>query len=338
VGSVAAPEISPREVGIVPSPADDDWREVSRELRQRAPFDDAVRALALCAPWTAPQRRSPALERSCYHRRAAAMKAPIIRTKFAPKRGELEISYRPWGSPRFGSLPVVAVHGDWMTSASWTLLASELTECWVLAPDLRGRGKTRGPDHGYTIAELAADLAVFLDLMELPRAHLVGHGLGAAVVTELALDAPRCAVSLSLISPPNVDGTAAGLLDPEAPKAYKDSPRAFADALDELAPNAPRDMLWVGLIESGHKQRLSAAEANLAALASWRPGDALAKLDMPRAVFVGERDPCPGALAAANRAAKALGCSCETLADSAHYPHLEQPQALAERMRKVFGL
>ena len=265
------------------------------------------------------------------------MKAPIIRTKFAPARDELEISYRPWGSPRFGGLPVVAVHGDWMTSSSWTLLAAELTDQWMLAPDLRGRGKTRAPDHGYTVPELAADLLVFLEVMELERVHLVGHALGAAVVAQLALDHPERALSLSLIAPPNVEGTAAGLLDPEAAKTYKASSREFANALGALAPKAPRDMLWVGLIEDGHKQRLSAAEANLAALAAWSPGAALSALSVPRTVLCGADDPPPGARAAATGAAAALGCDCHVLEGSAHCPQLEQPEALAERLRQVFG-
>ena len=264
------------------------------------------------------------------------MPAPIIRTKFAPAQGELETSYRPWGAAKFGGLPVVPVHGDWTTSASWTLLAGELTERWLLAPDLRGRGKTRGPDHGYTVPELADDLRSFLDVMELPRVHLVGHGLGAAICAEFALRAPERAATLTFIAPPFVDGTPPERADPSLPKAYKASSRTFAQAFGELAPKAPRDMLWAGLIEAGYKQRASAAEANLAALASWAPGDALAALSMPRRVVDGQHDPVAGGEVAA-RAAAALKCERVTIPEIGHYPQLESPAALADIIRSVIA-
>lgn len=263
------------------------------------------------------------------------MKAPIIRTKFAPARGELEISYRPWGAAKFGGLPVVPVHGDWTTSASWTRLAGELTERWLLAPDLRGRGKTRGPDHGYSVAELASDLSVFLDAVELERVHLVGHGLGAAVCAELALRDAKRVATVTLIAPPPVDGTPADAMDESLPETYKSSSRSFAHALGELAPKAPRDMLWAGLIEDGYKQRLSAAQANIEALRAWAPGDTLRGLSMPRRVVVGALDPRAGATA--TRAAAALGCDCVKIPDAGHYPQLEDPEALAEAVRAVIA-
>ena len=268
-------------------------------------------------------------------RTAQLMKAPIIRTKFAPARGDLEVSYRPWGAAKFGGLPVVPVHGDWTTSASWTRLAGELTERWLLAPDLRGRGKTRGPDHGYSVGELATDLVTFLDAVELERVHLLGHGLGAAVCAQLALREPKRVATLTMVAPPQVDGTPAEAVDETLPETYKASSRTFAQALGELAPKAPRDMLWAGLIEDGYKQRLSAATANIAALRAWAPGEELRTLSMPRRVVVGELDPQAGPTA--ERAARASDCERTTIPGVGHYPQLEAPEALAEVVRAVIA-
>jgi pimeloyl-ACP methyl ester carboxylesterase len=260
----------------------------------------------------------------------------IIRTSFVRASEELEIAYRPWGSERFGGLPIVAVHDDWSTSAAWTRLAAELTERWILAPDLRGRGRTRAPDHGYSIAEHADDLAAFLDAMERKRVHLVGHGLGAAICAELAMRAPERVATLALISLPWVDGMSEEHADREQAKAYKADARAFARAQAELAPAAPRDMLWATLIEAGHKQRLEAALATLDALSSWRPSDALGELAMPRRLIDGQLDPITGGEVAA-RAAQALGCERVTLPGVGHHPPLEAPEPVAEIIRGLIA-
>lgn len=247
---------------------------------------------------------------------------------------ELEVAYRPWGSSKFGGLPLVCVHGDWATSSFWTRLAAELTERWILAPDLRGRGLTRAPDHGYTITDLADDLRGFLDAMKLSRVHLIGHALGAAVSAELAMQAQDRVASLTSISPPWVDGMPAALADPSLARAYKTDSRAFTNAQSVLAPKAPRDMLWAMLIEAGYKQRLAAALANLDALTSWAPGDALGELAMARLVIDGGLDAIAGGEVAA-RAAAALGCPRETLANSGHHVPLDAPEQLAELIRGV---
>jgi len=52
-----------------------------------------------------------------------------------------------------------------------------------------------------TVEGLAAFVAAFLDRLEVGRAHLAGHSLGAAVAAQLALDAPDRVASLTLIAP-----------------------------------------------------------------------------------------------------------------------------------------
>ena len=258
----------------------------------------------------------------------------IIRTVMVRVNDELEVAYRPWGAEKFGGLPLVCVHGDWATSAYWTPLASELTECWILAPDLRGRGLTRAPDSGYSIAELAQDLLGFLDVMDLRRVHLIGHGLGAAVAAELAMHKQKRVASLTMISPPHVEGLPPALADREQAERFKADPRAFTRTQSELAPKAPRDMFWATLIEAGHKQKLGAALATLDALVDWQPGRALGGLIMPRQVVDGELDTIAGGEVAA-AAADALECERITLHKCGHHVPLEAPEPLAESIRAL---
>jgi pimeloyl-ACP methyl ester carboxylesterase len=258
----------------------------------------------------------------------------IIKSQFVRASDTLEVAYRRWGHERTGSLPIIAVHDDWATGASWTLLAGELTERWLLAPDLRGRGQTRADDHGYTIPELVDDLLGFLDGMGMTKVHLLGHGLGAAICAELALRSPARVASLTLVSLPWVDGMPERLVDRATIEAHKYDPRAFTKAHAALMPKAKRDMLWAGLIEAGHRQRLAAALGKLDALVAWAPGDRLGALGMPRRVVDGELDVKTGGEVAA-RAAQALGCPRVTLAGVGSLLLLEDPEALAEVVRKL---
>jgi 3-oxoadipate enol-lactonase len=99
--------------------------------------------------------------------------APPTRTVPA---GKIRIAYRTWG-PADAS-PVVLLHALGETSADWAAVADSLSPAWrVYAPDLRGHGASdwTGP---YTIEQLTADLAAFLDALGLDQVTLVGHSIG----------------------------------------------------------------------------------------------------------------------------------------------------------------
>jgi len=257
------------------------------------------------------------------------------------RAGDLQIHYREWSpSSRSASpgSPIVFVHGNWSTHRWWIPTAAALglqpEDHRLLAIDLRGRGDTRGPDHGYTIAELADDLLGFLDALALARAHLVGHSLGSPIITELALRHPERVASLVAVAPCWVDGM------PEEWARREDQARVHADRqrfarlLAGMAPTAPRDGLWDELIVTGHRQREIATMRNLDALIAWRPGDALRALAMPRMVVDGELDPlCGGSTAA--RAAAAMACERVSMLGIGHSPNLEAPEQLASLIRRM---
>jgi 3-oxoadipate enol-lactonase len=91
--------------------------------------------------------------------------------------GGIRIAYRVWGPE--AAAPVVLLHALGETSADWAAVADLLTPAWrVYAPDLRGHGAS---DWGgcYTIEQLTADLAAFLDALGLDQVTLAGHSIGA---------------------------------------------------------------------------------------------------------------------------------------------------------------
>jgi 3-oxoadipate enol-lactonase len=92
--------------------------------------------------------------------------------------GGVRLAYRTWGPA--GAPPVVLLHALGEASADWAPVAEALAPAWrVYAPDLRGHGASDWPGT-YTIEQLTADLAAFLDALGLDRVILGGHSLGAA--------------------------------------------------------------------------------------------------------------------------------------------------------------
>ncbi len=252
--------------------------------------------------------------------------------------GDLEMSYREWSpvggySPRLG-LPVLCIHGNWSTSAVWTKVAGEVPERCLFAPDLRGRGRTRGPDHRYGIDELAEDILGLLDGLQFERVHVIGHSLGAGVAAELALRWPLRVMSLLLVSPVWIDGMPDEKNDRDKQEAMHADRQVFAKIYAAMAPKAKRDVLWAGLVETGQEQRRAASFATLEALQRWKPGTSLRALSMPRQVVIGEHDNVTGVEAAA-RAAEVMGVEMIRIPDIGHSPHLEAPSTVAEVLSEL---
>jgi pimeloyl-ACP methyl ester carboxylesterase len=68
---------------------------------------------------------------------------------------------------------------------AWAVIAEDMPEVRLIAPDLRGRGRSAGLPGPYGMARHAADLEAVIEALDLPRAILVGHSMGGfvAVVT-----------------------------------------------------------------------------------------------------------------------------------------------------------
>jgi len=54
----------------------------------------------------------------------------------------------------------------------------------VIAPDLRGRGKSGKPDSGYSMGQHAADVIALLDHLGLDRVVMGGHSFGALLAAK----------------------------------------------------------------------------------------------------------------------------------------------------------
>lgn len=240
------------------------------------------------------------------------------------KAGDLETFHLDAGS----GTPLVLIHGNWGSSTWWEPVLERLPKGRrALAPDLRGRGQSRGPDTDYGIASMANDVLAFADALGLGQFDLVGHSLGSCVAMEIALAHPERLRSLVVVSPGWIDGMPGVYAIPERQKQLKDDPAFLAMALRAIVPGAD-DELWRKLLRDASEQRLEAALSLLPALTEWKPGDAVGMINVPRVVISGALDVFTGGPNAV-RVSQALGCELITMPKVAHGPMIEAPDAFA---------
>ena len=98
--------------------------------------------------------------------------------------------------------PAVLIHGFGGDLNSWLFNQAQLAVSRpVHALDLPAHGGSSIPGGALTLESVAQSVALALDNIDVPRAHFVGHSLGAALILLLARDMPERIASLSLISP-----------------------------------------------------------------------------------------------------------------------------------------
>ncbi|WP_394845966.1 alpha/beta hydrolase [Pendulispora brunnea] len=86
---------------------------------------------------------------------------------------------------------VVLLHGWPQTSHCWRHVVPELAAKFtVLAPDLRGYGRTDKPTTGYDKRTMASDIAQLVEKLGFDKARVVAHDRGARVAHRWALDRP----------------------------------------------------------------------------------------------------------------------------------------------------
>src|SRR3954447_13890652 len=94
--------------------------------------------------------------------------------------------------------PVLAVHGITSSSRSWPFLAAVLDQP-VLAPDLRGRGRSSHLPAPYGMAQHADDCAAVIEAGGGAPLVVVGHSMGGHVAVVLAARHPDLVRGLVLV-------------------------------------------------------------------------------------------------------------------------------------------
>jgi pimeloyl-ACP methyl ester carboxylesterase len=102
-----------------------------------------------------------------------------------------------------GSGPlIVLLHGVGSSHTVWNSVIPSLTpEFRVIAPDLRGHGRSPAPPGSrYSYLELVGDVNRLVEARKVESAHWVGLSGGALLALRIVLDRPELARSLTMIS------------------------------------------------------------------------------------------------------------------------------------------
>lgn len=88
--------------------------------------------------------------------------------------------------------PVICVHGITANCRSFDILAQSLApRHHIIAMDLRGRGGSDKPSTGYSLDHHIDDINALMDDLDLERAVLMGHSLGAFISLAFAARCPH---------------------------------------------------------------------------------------------------------------------------------------------------
>ena len=251
-----------------------------------------------------------------------------------------------------GGRPLLVVHGftgakedfadhlDALGAAGWH----------AVAPDLRGHGNSDHPagEDAYDFGVFAADLLALADALGWERFVLLGHSMGGMVAQFVALQAPRRVWALVLMDtssgPP--DGIGAEQVELGAAVVREHGMAMLCELQEAQAENDPlatpasvrlrRER--PELAEYGRRNTLASSAEMWVSMSSRMLSqedriDALAALEMPVLVMVGEQDrPFVGS---STRMAKAIpGARLAVIPDAGHSPQMENPEAWWETLRR----
>jgi len=171
--------------------------------------------------------------------------------------GRLTISYLEAGDPN--NQPLLLIHGNISSNLFWPDTMQALADkYWVIAPDLRGYGKTEAKPIDATrgVRDWSDDLLSLVETLQIVRPiHLAGWSLGGGIIMQYALDNPGKVASLILINPispygfggtkdvlgtpcnASYSGSGGGGVNPELIKLLQERYRGSDN------PNSPRNVL-----------------------------------------------------------------------------------------------
>ena len=106
-----------------------------------------------------------------------------------------------WYEDEGAGCPVVLVHGWCMSSAVWKYQLEGLSGSYrLLAPDLRGHGRSHGASGNLDFDSLADDLVDLFAYLNISRAVLVGWSMGAQVAINACAELLNNLAGLVLVS------------------------------------------------------------------------------------------------------------------------------------------
>jgi len=241
--------------------------------------------------------------------------------------------------------PVVMLRGLGRSIRHWLGFEKKIAEYFrVICIDARGIGRSSAvAPWALTIDSMASDVALVLDHLEIPAAHLFGISLGGMVALSFGMNYPDRALSITAINA-SVGAGRNLRLSPKGMtillRAIKD-PRARHDLLAQvlLAPGATDGRLrkiansW-RKIESEEGTSVATVIKQLGAAIRFWPGDRLAALKPRTMIVVGTADQFvpPDNSRIIHR--RIPGAELVEISGAGHELNYDKPDELADAFRK----
>jgi len=206
----------------------------------------------------------------------------------------------------------------------------------ALRPDLPGAGRSTLRPGRPGLAGLATAVRECMRAAGVPRAHFVGHSMGALVCQHIAAATPEVVASLALFGALLEPAPAArAALAERAREARTAGMAGIAEAVSagSLGPDSAGGVACAFVRESVLRQSPAGYAAHCEALAAAHPARHEA-IRCPTLLVHGADDPV-APLAAARRLRDAIeGARIEALPRVGHWPMLETPARAAELLRE----
>ncbi|MFZ1163096.1 alpha/beta fold hydrolase [Mycobacterium sp.] len=256
------------------------------------------------------------------------------------------IAYRDVGS----GPALLLIHGMAGSSDTWRAIIPQLSKTYrVIAPDLLGHGKSAKPRGDYSLGAFAVWLRDLLDELGVHRATVIGQSLGGGIAMQFAYQhrdycerlvligsgglGPDLSPLLRILSAPGAEL----VLPVVAPQPVLNLGNKLGSWLTSTGIRAPRaGQMWqayCSLSDAGARQ---AFLRTLRSVVDHR-GQAVSALnklhltaDLPTLLIWGDRDriiPVSHAYAAHDALS---GSRLEVLDGVGHFPHAEEPTAVAD--------
>lgn len=205
---------------------------------------------------------------------------------------DIQLHYELHGSGE----PLVLIHGLGSSSRDWEYQIPDLARHYqVIAPSLRGFGKSDKPAGPYTVVQYARDVVGLLNHLGIDRAHVCGFSLGGAVAFQLAAEFKHRLSSVVV-----VNAQPSFQLDHWRKHLMVLMRIGMANVLGmqrmvrflakRLFPDASQAHLRETMLRRHGSNDKQAYLAALRGLAGWSIEDAIGSIDVPVLVVAGEHD------------------------------------------------
>jgi pimeloyl-ACP methyl ester carboxylesterase len=264
---------------------------------------------------------------------------PVARIVKVPGRGRFYVRIT---SERADAPAVVLLHGlAGSADINWSSTIPALVpEFRVVAPDLRGHGRTHASPDRFTLEDAADDVAALADVMQLDRFIVVGYSMGGAIAQLFARRHPEmlrglvlCATSrgfrstlrehLMFAAVPSVRNAARAIPNDVACRlAQRIASRVVGNECAAKLEQQPRNFNLASVLQAA------------SALAGFQSYDWISAIDAPTAVLVHLRDqlvPPDRQFALAHAIANSVVCPV----DGDHFTAVQRPAAFVPTVTRA---